>query len=252
MRINYVVAFYIVNGLDHNGTTRGNSYHGIDSFFAVKSQLNALNKFAVPDIAKVTFVFNKDEHSCVQDGDVEQVVQDYCEKHRIEKFKNELPIEIKYRNNNIGWSYGAWEYHMRQSLNEGYDYYFLNEDDYVPACDNFYLPFHQKLTSNSNEKIAFSCGLGRGSTNECHPAVSYGLYSVNACRDVLDKHGEIFDSYNKKVETNYAVYDDWQGYYHRHFLRQGYAFEDTIDLVPTVFRTMVFGNRGKPMLLPIP
>ena len=141
---------------------------------------------------------------------------------------------------------------MRQSLDDECDYYFLNEDDYVPACDMFYEPFYQKMEKCEQDKIAFACGLGKGSTNEYHPAVSYGLYSKNACKDVFNKHGEIFDSYNKKLDTNDVVYDDWQGYYHRHFLRCGYSFTDTIDLVPTVFRMMVFGKLGRPVLLPIP
>lgn len=248
MRINYVVAFYVVDGVNRNGTTRSNSYHGIDSFFAVKSQLYALNKFAVPDIAKITFVFNIDSQSCVKTGDVEQVVEDYCKKCDIHKFKSELPLEIKYRDSNIGWSYGAWEYHMRQTINDGYDYYFLNEDDYVPAHDTFYKPFHQQLLAHTKSNAAFVCGFA---ANE-HPAVSYGLYSAIACKDVLNKHGEIFDSYNKKISRNDTVYDDWQGYYHQHFLRCGYSFTDTTDIVPTVYKMMVFGIRGKPMLLPIP
>lgn len=246
MKINYVIPFYIIDGFIDG--SRNNTYHRIDKFFAVKSHVFTLYKKFMPDVVKATFVINKSD--CVKEGEIEDIIDNLRKKY---KQPDEIPIEVKYRDN-WGYSYGAWEYHMRESLNEQYDYYFLTEDDYIVARQDlvFYEPFLKKFT----EKTAFVCGLWAGPPPNGpdkqigHPAISYGLYSAKACENVLNKCGEIFFDYNHRSSTK-GAYDGWQGNYHNHFIDCGYEIDHTIDLIPTVFRNRVYGVHGPPVILPL-
>lgn len=159
MRINYVIPFYIIDG-SVNGI-RSNTYHKIDKFFALKAHILTLYKNHMPDVVKATFVINKSEF--VKEGEIEDVISSIRNRWSIE-----IPIEVKYREN-WGYSYGAWEHHIRESLNEQYDYYFLTEDDYIvsPQQIVFYQPFLTKFT----EKTAFVCGLWLGTGKILVPSV---------------------------------------------------------------------------------
>jgi len=214
MRINYVVSFYITDNV--KSVERNNIYHSSDKFFAIKFHVDALNAFYNPDVVKATFVINKSD--CVQIGDVESVLKQ-CGPTKI-------PIEVKYRDN-WGLSYGAWEHHIRETINDDYDYYFLTEDDYCISNDRFYDVFHKKFTDDT----AMVCGLYDG-----HPAVSYGLVPQKICKDMLSRYGEIFQTYNKRLNNPNYPYDGWQGYYHMNFLNAGYSIKDITDISPVVYR----------------
>jgi hypothetical protein len=214
MRINYVVCFYITdNSIKFE---RNNLYHSIDKFYAVKCQIDALQSFNNPDVVKATFVVNKSD--CVNVGDIETILS---------KYNNlKIPIEVKYRDN-WGISYGAWEYHIRETINEDYDYYFLTEDDYCISNDKFYEAFHQKFT----DKTAMVCGLY---TN--HPSVSYGLVSQKICKEILNDYKELFPTYNERSKDINNEYNHWQGYYHMNFLNAGYEIKDITDISPVLYR----------------
>ena len=214
MKINYVVAFYITD--NSIILERNNLYHSVDKFYAVKCQIDSLNSFLMPDIHKVTFVINKSEH--VKEGEIEKIIED--------RYISRIPIEVKYRDN-WGLSYGAWEYHIRDSIDESYDYYFLNEDDYNISDVMFYEPFYKKFKEN----VAFVCGL----YNE-HPAISYKLISKLSCENVLNKYGEIFKTYNDRLSDFSYGYRGWQGYYHMNFLNYGYDILDVSDVMPLIYR----------------
>jgi len=246
IRINYVVAFYITDGAGRN-----NLYHHVDKFFAVKAHVEMLNMLPRPtDIVKATFIVNRSDY--IKDGDVEQVIEDYNKKNHRTVEPHTIPIEVKYRDN-WGRSYGAWEYHIRQSLHENYDFYFLTEDDYIPntlyahvKCaeqGSFYQPFLEKFTDNT----AFVCGLW---TN--HPAVAYGLYSANICKTMFDKYGEIFSGYNQKLAgPKITEYDEWQCSYYLNFSDSGFVVSDTTQNTSTVFRRYTYGINGSPPILPL-
>lgn len=214
MKINYVVAFYITDNVKK--VERNNVYHGCDKFYAVKCHIDALNAFYNPDLVKATFVINKSD--CIKVGDIENLLTK-CGPTRV-------PIEVKYRDN-WGLSYGAWEHHIRETINEDYDYYFLTEDDYCLSNDRFYDVFHKKFT----DKTAMVCGL----YNQ-HPAVSYGMIPQQVCKNILSRYGEIFQTYNKRLADPSYPYDGWQGYYHMHFLNAGYEIKDITDLAPIIYR----------------
>jgi hypothetical protein len=214
MKINYVVAFYITD----NSITieRNNLYHSLDKFYAVRYHIHSLNSFLMPDVSKVTFVVNKSQH--VKEGEIEKIIED--------TYISRIPIEVKYRDN-WGLSYGAWEYHIRDSINESYDYYFLNEDDYCVSDIMFYEPFYKKFKEN----VAFVCGLYDG-----HPAISYKLISKTVCENVLNTYGELFKTYNDRLVDPSYEYKGWQGYYHINFLNSKYDITDVSDIMPLVYR----------------
>lgn len=224
MKINYVVAFYITD--NRNNFDRLNLYHSIDKFFAVKCHIDALNTYTNPYITQVTFIINKSEH--VEYGDIEKIV---------ETMKCKIPIEVKYRDN-WGLSYHAWEYHIRQSIDSDYDYYFLTEDDYVICNDNFYQPFLDKIT----ESTGFVCGIYWDE----HPAVSYKLISRNVCKKIYDSNEEIFYAYNHK---NISQVD-----YHKHFLENNLCIKDVTDSMPVLFKrlnNLIFINKTHYKNMPI-
>jgi len=249
MRINYVVCFYITDG-----AFRNNLYHHIDKFFAVKAHVEMINMLLIPtDIVKATFIVNRSDY--IKDGDVEQIIEDHNKKHHRTVTPHTIPIEVKYRDN-WGRSYGAWEYHIRQSLHENYDFYFLTEDDYIPniryqdfynvsAEDrSFYKPFLEKFTDNT----AFVCGLWSAN----HPAISYGLYSANICKTMFDRYGEIFRGYNQKLAASKIFeYDEWQRSYHLNFFDSGFMMSDTTKNTSTVYCNHTYGINGSPPLLPL-
>ena len=229
--INYVVAVYISDGV-----CRNNLYHRIDKYFAVKYHIDVLNvnRGIYPLIVKITFVVNKSEH--VQEGEIESIIESRNSK--------KIPIEVKYRDN-FGLSYGAWEHHIRESLHENYDYYFLTEDDYVPNllyAGAFYDPFIEK----SDDKTAFVCGLWT-----THPSVLYGLYNAKICKHVLESNGEIIPRYNQKSQECRQEIISYQEFYHLNFLKSGYQIIDTTDKVPTIFRRNSYGVNGSPPILPL-
>ena len=248
MKINYVVVFYITDG-----AFRHNLYHHIDKFFAVKAHVDMINRLSIlTDIVKATFIVNRSDY--IKDGYVEQIIEDYNKKHNRTVTPHTIPVEVKYRDN-WGRSYGAWEYHIRQSLHENYDFYFLTEDDYIPnihynkfasrAEDRFfYKPFLEKFTDNT----AFVCGLWSAN----HAAVSYGLYSANICKTTFDKYGEIFRGYNQKLaRSKIFEYDEWQLSYHLNFFDSDYVISDTTKNTPTVYCSSTYGINGSPPLLPL-
>jgi hypothetical protein len=85
-----------------------------------------------------------------------------------------IPTHI-LRRENIGMSYGAWDF-AYQTFRDSYDAYFFIEDDYVPTLDNFDSIFLNKVDDN----VGFVCSLyDRG-----HAAISNGLMSTAALNAV--------------------------------------------------------------------
>ena len=270
IKINYVVACYVVGKTEK----RNNIYHKIDPYFSIKCHIESLKilygEGRIPNIVSVTFVVNKS-------GDLDQNELNKIIKKYSESFP--LPIEIKYRDN-WGRSYGAWEYHIRDTIRNGYDYYFLTEDDYVinhikplpedKECNLFYVPYLKKF----HDKIAFVCGLYKDN----HPAVSYGLYSTNICKEMIDKYGEIFWKYNSKLlqfnsnpnkiqqeenqflfnfkmfdkNNNPEIYNNWQADYHIHFTNSSYKIADVAENTSIVYSNRTYGKSiSYPLLIPL-
>ena len=270
IKINYVVACYIVGKTEK----RQNTYHAIDPYFAIKCHLESLKilhgEGRIPNIVRVTFVVNKSRD--LDQSELNNIIKKYSESFP-------LPIEIKYRDN-WGRSYGAWEYHIRDTIRDGYDYYFLTEDDYpinhikpLPnekECNLFYDPYLKKF----HDKIAFVCGLYKDN----HPAVAYGLYSTNVCKEIIDKYGEIFWKYNSKLlqfnsnpnkihqeknqflfnfimfekNSNPEIYNNWQAEYHLHFTNSGYKIADVAQNTSIVYSNRTYGKSiSYPLLIPL-
>lgn len=229
MKINYVIACYIT---DNSIYSRNNIYHHLDKFFAIKCQINYVNSIKNKNLYKTTFVVSRSPY--VNEGDIESIIEQYNTKNKL--------IEVVYRDN-WGRSYAAWEYQIRRSINDGYDYYFLTEDDYCICHENFYIPFLNKMDENT----AFVCGVYCN-----HPAISYKLISSKVCERILNKYGEIFYEYNlKQSKYNHdlylndikghtvdecLIYNFWQGYYHKNFINEKLDCKDVSDETYLIFR----------------
>lgn len=80
-----------------------------------------------------------------------------------------VPVRV-FSRENIGMSYGAWNYAMYQTDNK-YDYYFIIEDDYIPVIDNFDKIFLDEFRDNST---AYVCSLYKWG----HAAITNGMIAT--------------------------------------------------------------------------
>lgn len=226
MKINYVVCVYL------SKTARSRAERGL--YHHVTKQIEAFEELEVPDIKMLTFVVNDSE---------------YLDKRELERrlglYKGPIPFEVKYRNN-WGRSYGAWEYHIRETIGQ-YDYYFLMEDDYYPVADYFYTPFVNKMKG----RVGFVC---MWFTN--HPAFCLGLISTEVCKDLMQKEGEIFINYNLAEKDPFGIAWDgyngiccdkktryggvWQNCFHFHIIKHGWEIKDMREY-PLIFRSPTGG-----------
>ena len=56
------------------------------------------------------------------------------------------------------------------------------------------------------------------------------------------KYGEVFKTYNQRINNRDFEYNGWQGYFHMNFFNGGYEVKDISDISPIVYR------RGKTLL----
>ena len=231
MKINYVVAFYIASEVH-----RTNVFWKSDYYYALKLHLKQLETLNLPDITKATFVLNNEDPHILEN--MKKIIS--------QEYNNKIPIELKSRKN-WGRSYGAWEYQLRSQLYEDFDYYFVIEDDFFPAKDEFYKYFIDKVDDNTG----MVCQLYNG-----HPVISNSLIVNTACKHIYEKYGEIFFGYNEFSKNPYVdrykvsqdIYEynhptgsgpydlDWQSIYHKHFLDTGYLMKDVSDIACNRFR----------------
>lgn len=217
MKINYVVSCYITD--NHVSNKRCNVYHYTDKYLAIKYHVQNINQTFNNDIVSTTFVVNTSPS--LDKDELENVVN----KFNVHK-KN---IEIVYREN-VGGSYMAHEYHIRNTLDYGYDYYFLTEDDYYLCNDVFYSPF----IKNMDDNVGFVCGLYWDN----HPAVSYKLISGLKCKKLYDDCNEIFFGYNRM--------NILQSNYHLHFLNKKLVIRDVSEDMPIIYKRindLIFLNK---------
>lgn len=200
MSVHYVVAFYLGDRL----TQSCNSLIKADRYHYVKTHIERLNRLNLPSITKATFVIS--EYNTEIDAGVQEIV---------DQSNSVIPISVLYRKN-WGGSYGAWNEAITKELEGGYDYHFLIEDDYVPACDEFYQPFIDKFKDNT----AYVCQWW----NDGHAAISNGMFSNKVAIEIQKKKKQIF---NIDLKRN-----DWHGFVQNQvtFLQNakdlGYKFDD--------------------------
>lgn len=230
-KINYIIAFYLGARM-HQGYSekiRNNK------FYFLEKHIEFIN--SVDNIDLTTFVFN------IHDSSIKDELTAYF--NSIEWSK---PIEVMYRDN-VGFSYGAWNDVIKKNLND-FDYFFLNEDDYIPEDKNFLEPFFE----NINDDIPFVCGmiLHEPST---HAAFSCGLIKSNACKHIYERYDDVF--YIVKSNTYADAYNTQISFYN-YFFESGYSIGDIINVRCLPYmdssknKITWYGDRNNPiMLLPI-
>lgn len=148
--IAYVVACYF-----GNRRVNDHIYHNENRYDYIEWQIKQLELLKTTLIDKIVFVLSG----------VIEIPNDL----NIPKTINNIPVDVLIREN-IGLSYGAWNFAVNHYGHE-FNYYFLIEDDYIPVMDFWDSVFMDKMVDN----VAYVCSLF---TN--HVAMPNGLIKGSA------------------------------------------------------------------------
>lgn len=207
--IHYIVAVY--SGLRANQQLNQDL---LDPLFLIKLQLDALKQFRVPDIKKVTFVISPSSR------ERDDAIVEFIES--ISKEFNDMEILSYVKPTNEYYSYGCWDHCMQKHLDDDLDF-FLMEDDYLPACNNFYAPFQQQLDG----KTAYVCQLfSTVKQLYSHAAISNGILSIDAAREHFDTFGNCISIPYMKNKSKYSQGVIAQMGFLEHFLKIGFRIKD--------------------------
>jgi hypothetical protein len=88
---------------------------------------------------------------------------------------------------NIGFSYGAWNDCVRAYLDFDSEYFFLVEDDYIPASDEFASVFFDKMSPTTGYVASI---YDTSAPEGAHASMSIGLLSASAAVDARNLYGE--------------------------------------------------------------
>ena len=233
-KINYIVAFYYGNRMNFSYSISLNK----NRFFMFDEQIKAIQEYG-QGIDLVTFVFNLDNLN-EKDFIVSEI------KKKDIKFEYEI-----YCRKNEGASYGAWDEVIKKNIND-FDYFFVSEDDFVPATKNFYHPFIERFV----DKIAYVCMFANQENKYkgvAHAAISNGMFSANACRQVLNNQKKLFKIYTSSHDYNsfYAT----QFEFFEYFIDEGFFINDILDKYSSPFMNSrtetitIYGNANNPVLI---
>lgn len=186
--IHYIISVYA--GLRANRHV--NLKLGQDPLYFVKQHLEMIKSLSLPLIEKITFVISPSENR-----DIDQSIVDYIEKFKIQNLDIKFVIDSFIRSDNDFHSYGCWNHAMIKNIDENLNF-FLIEDDYLPNCDDFYLPFLEKMSDD----VAYVCqwwttGASHESPHKkninrtgVHAAISNGLMNISVARAHYKKYEE--------------------------------------------------------------
>jgi RimJ/RimL family protein N-acetyltransferase len=183
-KITYIIATW----LGHRRASYYNRQFEEDPYFLIKQHITSLSVFDISNIEKILIVINQN------DINLDSYIQ-----RELEKINCKLSYEIITRPN-FGFSYGAWEHGIQHCIHNGTtsDFFFLIEDDYIPAQNNFHQYFLKKF---SNETIGSVFQLYTEMHGlKKHAAISNGMVKRTVAESCLNKYGNIF---NIKLENTY-------------------------------------------------
>lgn len=237
-KINYIPAFYYGNRMN----TAYSKELQKNKFFMVDQQIEALNKYG-DGISLVTFVFNldhlNDEHNILKEFATRKINFDY---------------EIHCRLN-TGASYGAWDEVIKKNLNN-FDYFFITEDDFIPATSNFYTPFKMRC-KDPTAYVCMFANQARPHLGVPHAAIPHGIVKADAARKVFKNQNQIFKIYLQ--DNSYNTFYQTQMEFFEYFIREGYVISDILDEFSAPYmnsptRTIItYGNPSNPVLVePVP
>ena len=211
--INYIVACWM-------GERRQNS---TDPLTYIKNHLHWLK--TAKNIDNVIFVFNGKNHP-----------------------QQEKAIDLVYRAGhkyfirpNNGFSYGAWEYALKEVIKEDkYNYSFLIEDDYIPSTPYLIKYFLDNIKPN----VGFVSSFYDYDKSNPHAGISNGLICHKSIRKLIRRRQNIFELYSpldnyfwgdggkasKDNKTMYGGAVSCQKTFLQPMVKEGYDIEDiTID-----------------------
>lgn len=230
-KIHYVVVNYIGPNRDYA------SYQHLfktDPLMMFKKHVEFLKTVDKDDVT-ATFVFNHD--------------LDPALKKQLDEFTDfGVPSRVGYFGG-PGFSYGAWNEVIKRRLGIC-DYFFLIEDDYIPTRPDFYKPFVERCT----DEYPYVCTyVEEKSPGKFCASSSNGLIKTKQCREVLERHGEVFAELNcNTLEQAWHTQVNFLNY----FTDAGYKMRDILDEYRTPHmlncnnNTMVsFGKPDAPVLI---
>lgn len=235
--INYVVSIYVGN----RGNAAVNSLTN-DPTYMAKRHIDALSNLSVPLIKRATFVVSPSS-----DRERDNAAVDFITSYSDKMNGIEMDAFIGYNNDNH--SYGSWNFAMTKYLDDGMDF-FLIEDDYFPTKDEFYVPFIEQMSDD----VAYVSQLYiHNREHRKHAAISNGLMSIKAVRR---HYGEFGCCINIKLPEK-KVYDAGvytQLYFLKGLEDLGYKMRDVSTKYCHPFlernnRITIYGNDKGPTLL---
>lgn len=188
--------------------------HLRDPLFLVKMQIESLKNLKIPEIKKVTFVVSPSFE------DRDRAIINFV-KSISSQFHDKV-IEAYIKPTNEYYSYGCWEHCMKNNLEDNLDF-FLIEDDYLPARNEFYLPFQEEL----DKKTAYVCQLYTKVLELFdHAAISNGLMNLDAIKEHVNTFGTCTSIPNMINTTKYNPGVIAQMGFLDHFPKLGYRIKD--------------------------
>lgn len=162
--IHYIVALYLGKrrNMDLNKALS-------DPFHLVNMHLQALSNLSIPLVKKATFVISPSGNKHRDD-----MVANFIKNQKIQGIELDSYITTK----SFFWSYSSWDDCMTMSIEDDMDF-FLIEDDYLPAKDEFYMPFVEK----KNDGVAYIsqfCTIVEG--DRYRASISNGLMNHDAAK----------------------------------------------------------------------
>lgn len=207
--IHYIVAVY--SGARANQQLNRDL---LDPLFLVKLQLDALKRFRTPGIKKVTFVISPS--STERDDSILKFIESMSKEF------NNMEILSYVKPTNEYYSYGCWDHCMQKHLDDDLDF-FLMEDDYLPACNDFYAPFQELL----DKKTAYVCQFYTTIQQLCnHAAISNGILNLDAAREHFDTFGNCISIPYMKNTLKYSPGAMAQMGFLDHFPKLGFHIKD--------------------------
>lgn len=225
--IHYLVCFYF-------GERRSKLFNyefNKNKLFCLENHVNFL-KTCGNKIKEATFVVN---------GTVPEGFYEYLNSNTLENVK----INIKLREN-IGYSYAAYNEIITENLKNyiNPDYYFLIEDDYIPISKDFYEPFLNLMTDTNVFVCCYKNYIWQNPTRQ-HPAISNGLLKNEACKNVFNKHGLLFQYFGLSFGDACWAQEEFFSY----FEEFNYEFCDILENYNMPFHNAIDDNYisyGKP------
>ena len=124
------------------------------------------------------------------------------------------------------------------------DYYFLIEDDYIPISKDFYEPFLNLMTDTNVFVCCYKNYIWQNPTRQ-HPAISNGLLKNEACKNVFNKHGLLFQYFGLSFGDACWAQEEFFSY----FEEFNYEFCDILENYNMPFHNAIDDNYisyGKP------